>query len=91
MKKCEVFACPNESDQMYKMAPGSIVWLCDECIKEMEFEVEKEADKESVSASGLARHRRPRRGFRNWGNAGPSGRLGNGWKSRHPRLYGKES
>ena len=48
------YSPPNKSDQMYQIAPGTIVWLCDECIKEMEIEVEKEADKESVSASGLA-------------------------------------
>ena len=50
MKKCEVFACPNKSDRIYQIAPGSTVWLCDQCIKEMEADIEKEAGKEIVSA-----------------------------------------
>ena len=43
MKKCEVFACPNLSVQIYQVAPGTLVWLCDECVKEIEIEAAKES------------------------------------------------
>jgi len=48
LKKCEVFACPNLSVQIYQVAAGTLVWLCDECVKEMEIEVAKESGKEMV-------------------------------------------
>ena len=42
MKKCETFACPNLGTQMYQLAPGTNVWLCDDCVKQLKRELEKE-------------------------------------------------
>ena len=50
MKKCGVFACPNLSVQIYQVAPGTLVWLCDQCVKEMEIEVARESGKVMVHA-----------------------------------------
>ena len=38
MKKCETFGCRNIANQMCQIAPGTNVWLCDKCKKEMEKE-----------------------------------------------------
>ena len=38
MKKCETFGCQDIAKQMYQIAPGTNVWLCDKCKKEMEQE-----------------------------------------------------
>ena len=35
MKKCETFGCRDIAKQMYQIAPGTNVWLCDKCKKEM--------------------------------------------------------
>ena len=41
IRKCETFGCLNIGLQMYQVAPGTNVWLCAKCIKEMEKEKEK--------------------------------------------------
>ena len=38
MKKCETFGCRKMAKQMYQIAPGTNVWLCDQCRKEMDKE-----------------------------------------------------
>ncbi len=38
MKKCETFGCREIAKQMYQIAPGTNVWLCDKCRKEMDEE-----------------------------------------------------
>ena len=38
MKKCETFGCRDIAKQMYQIAPGTNVWLCDKCKKEMDQE-----------------------------------------------------
>ncbi len=38
MKKCETFGCREMAKQMYQIAPGTNVWLCDRCRKEMDKE-----------------------------------------------------
>ena len=38
MKKCETFGCRDNAKQMYQIAPGTNVWLCDKCRKEMDEE-----------------------------------------------------
>ncbi len=38
MKKCENFGCRDIATQMYQIAPGTNVWLCDKCSKEMDQE-----------------------------------------------------
>ena len=38
MKKCETFGCREMAKQMYQIAPGTNVWLCDKCKKEMDEE-----------------------------------------------------
>ena len=38
IKKCETFGCPDIAKQMYQIAPGTNVWLCGKCKKEMERE-----------------------------------------------------
>ncbi len=38
MKKCETFGCREVAKQMYQIAPGTNVWLCDQCKKEMDEE-----------------------------------------------------
>ncbi len=38
MKKCETFGCRDVAKQMYQIAPGTNVWLCDRCKREMEKE-----------------------------------------------------
>jgi aspartate carbamoyltransferase regulatory subunit len=37
-KKCETFGCRDIAKQMYQLAPGTNVWLCDKCKKEMDGE-----------------------------------------------------
>ncbi len=37
-KKCETFGCREMAKQMYQIAPGTNVWLCDKCKKEMDEE-----------------------------------------------------
>ena len=37
-KKCETFGCRDIAKQMYQIAPGTNVWLCDKCSKEMDQE-----------------------------------------------------
>ncbi len=37
-KKCETFGCRDIAKQMYQLAPGTNVWLCDKCKKEMDEE-----------------------------------------------------
>ena len=32
MRKCETFGCPNKGATMYRLGPGTIVWLCTLCI-----------------------------------------------------------
>jgi len=32
MRKCETFGCPNQGATMYRLGPGTIVWLCTLCI-----------------------------------------------------------
>ncbi len=34
-KKCETFGCREIGKQMCQIAPGTNVWLCDKCKKEM--------------------------------------------------------
>ena len=36
MKRCELFSCRNIGIQMHQIAPGTCVWLCGNCIKELE-------------------------------------------------------
>ncbi len=36
MRKCENFGCQDIAKQMYQIAPGTNVWLCDRCSKEMD-------------------------------------------------------
>ena len=36
VKKCETFGCREIAKQMYQIAPGTNVWLCDKCKKEMD-------------------------------------------------------
>ena len=38
MRKCEMFGCRNSGTQMYQIAPGTTVWLCGPCIKELKEE-----------------------------------------------------
>ena len=38
MKKCEMFGCLNNRSGMYQIAPGTIVWLCGWCKREMKKE-----------------------------------------------------
>ena len=38
IKKCETFGCRDVAKQMYQLAPGTNVWLCDKCKKEMDEE-----------------------------------------------------
>ena len=38
MKKCETFGCRDFAIQMYQLAPGTNVWLCGKCKKEMDGE-----------------------------------------------------
>ena len=38
MKKCETFGCRDIAKQMYQIAPGTNVWLCGKCSKEMDKE-----------------------------------------------------
>ncbi len=38
IKKCETFGCRDIAKQMCQIAPGTNVWLCDKCSKEMEEE-----------------------------------------------------
>ena len=38
VKKCETFGCREISKQMYQIAPGTNVWLCDQCRKGMDKE-----------------------------------------------------
>ena len=42
MKKCGIYACPNRCSRMYQMSPVDNIWLCDECIDEMEDLVQQE-------------------------------------------------
>lgn len=47
MRKCVVFACPNKGVRLYLIDPGTKVWLCEECIGQAEFLVQKEAKKQT--------------------------------------------
>ena len=38
MKNCETFGCRDIANQMWQIAPGTNVWLCDKCKKEMDRE-----------------------------------------------------
>ena len=38
IRKCETFGCLDTATQMCQIAPGTNVWLCDKCKKEMEME-----------------------------------------------------
>ena len=38
MKKCEMFGCTNTGVQMYAIAPATTIWLCGQCVKELEKE-----------------------------------------------------
>ncbi len=38
IKKCETFGCRDIATQMCQIAPGTNVWLCEKCIKEMDKE-----------------------------------------------------
>ncbi len=38
VKKCETFGCRDIATQMCQIAPGTNVWLCEKCIKEMDKE-----------------------------------------------------
>ena len=38
MKQCETFGCRDIAKQMYQIAPGTNVWLCDKCKKEIDKE-----------------------------------------------------
>ena len=35
MKKCENFGCSTAGKQMYQIAPGTSVWLCGKCLREL--------------------------------------------------------
>ncbi|MFQ6026571.1 MAG: hypothetical protein ACE5Q6_03535 [Dehalococcoidia bacterium] len=35
MKKCETFGCVHQGIQMCQIAPGTNVWLCKQCLREM--------------------------------------------------------
>ena len=35
MRKCEMFGCPKVGDKMHQIAPGTNVWLCRQCMKEL--------------------------------------------------------
>ncbi len=37
-KKCETLGCRDIAKQMCQIAPGTNVWLCDKCSKEMDEE-----------------------------------------------------
>jgi len=49
MKKCETFGCSNQGKQMYQIAPGTNVWLCQRCIDEA-----KKQDQEAETGSCVA-------------------------------------
>ena len=38
IKKCETFGCRDIAKQMCQIAPGTNVWLCNKCKKEMDKE-----------------------------------------------------
>ena len=38
IRKCEIFGCQDIATQMCQIAPGTSVWLCDKCSKEIEKE-----------------------------------------------------
>jgi hypothetical protein len=38
IRKCEIFGCQDIATQMCQVAPGTNVWLCDKCSKEMDKE-----------------------------------------------------
>jgi len=46
MKKCVVFACPNKGVQLYRIDPGTEVWLCDDCINRAERLVQEDVQKQ---------------------------------------------
>jgi hypothetical protein len=31
MRKCETFGCKNQAERQYQIAPGTNVWLCEDC------------------------------------------------------------
>jgi hypothetical protein len=35
MKKCKTVGCTNQGKQMFQIAPGTTVWLCNTCVEEM--------------------------------------------------------
>ena len=38
IRKCETFGCRKIARQMYQLAPGTNIWLCDRCIEELQSE-----------------------------------------------------
>jgi ribosomal protein L37AE/L43A len=34
-KKCETFGCAKPGAQMYQIAPGTNIWLCQHCGREL--------------------------------------------------------
>ena len=46
MKKCKVFACPNNGIQYYSIDPGIDVWLCEDCVNRAEQLVQQEIEKQ---------------------------------------------
>ena len=38
IRKCETFGCRKIARQMYQLAPGTNIWLCDRCIEEFQSE-----------------------------------------------------
>ena len=38
MRNCEMFGCKNVDAKMCQIAPGTTVWLCGRCLKELKKE-----------------------------------------------------
>ena len=43
-KKCETIGCRNPSTQMFQIAPGTNVWLCDKCKEQAEADIRRDKD-----------------------------------------------
>ncbi len=46
MKKCGVYACPNEGVRFYMIDIATRVWLCEECVARAEKAVNLDREKE---------------------------------------------
>lgn len=34
-KKCEMFGCPREPEEMYRSGPGAVLYVCKECAERL--------------------------------------------------------